>query len=278
VSKAVPVAHRINGERLVLLGWTRAILLQVAHPLIAAGVHEHSGFRASPLASARRLHGTTQAMLEITFGDAERRARAIEGIRAIHDRAHGRLREPVGAYREGTPYSAHAPALHPRVHTTLIDSVLRSYAILVEPLSRSNRDAYCEASASAAEELGARAADIPRTWEDLQRFLDGHYADGTVAIGGQAREIADALLSGAFARTILPAGLLNRFMTIGLLPPPVRDAYGFPWSPAHERRFVRIARGITGVRGILPDAVACWKVARQASALDPDRSDDRPRL
>ena len=32
------VAHRINAERLVLLGWSRAILLQMAHPLVAAGV------------------------------------------------------------------------------------------------------------------------------------------------------------------------------------------------------------------------------------------------
>ena len=46
------VAQRLNAERLVLLGWTRAILLQLAHPLIAAGVYDHSSFRATPLAAA----------------------------------------------------------------------------------------------------------------------------------------------------------------------------------------------------------------------------------
>ena len=42
---------RAQGQRevVVLLGWGRAILLQLAHPLVAAGVAEHSGFGGGPL-------------------------------------------------------------------------------------------------------------------------------------------------------------------------------------------------------------------------------------
>jgi uncharacterized protein (DUF2236 family) len=62
------VAQRLNAERLVLLGWTRAILLQLAHPLIAAGVYDHSSFRATPWAAVSRLHATVRAMLALSFG------------------------------------------------------------------------------------------------------------------------------------------------------------------------------------------------------------------
>ena len=78
VRDPLQVAFRINGERLAVLGWSRAILLQLAHPLMAAGVFDHSGFRASPMAAVGRLYHTTQAMLAITFGDEQRHRAAIE--------------------------------------------------------------------------------------------------------------------------------------------------------------------------------------------------------
>ena len=114
------LAFRVNGERLVILGWTRAILLQVGHPLIAAGVFEHSGFRTSPLAAMQRLHHTTQAMLAITFGDEHQHRAAIEGIRRIHTRVNGRLREAVGPFPAGSAFSAEDPALLLWVHASLI--------------------------------------------------------------------------------------------------------------------------------------------------------------
>lgn len=74
-SFATAVTARVNGERLVLLGWSRAILMQMSHPLVAAGVAGHSAFRANPIASARRLHHTVRAMLALTFGSDVERAR-----------------------------------------------------------------------------------------------------------------------------------------------------------------------------------------------------------
>jgi len=76
--------RRINAERILLLGWTRAVLLQLAHPLIAAGVADHSTFRGSTVAAFSRLHHTVVSMLALTFGDAGDRERALaEFQRAI---------------------------------------------------------------------------------------------------------------------------------------------------------------------------------------------------
>ena len=43
------VARRLNRETFLLLGGTAALLMQVAHPLVAAGVGAHSDFRRSAM-------------------------------------------------------------------------------------------------------------------------------------------------------------------------------------------------------------------------------------
>jgi len=65
------VAWRIHRERVLLAGWGRAILLQLAHPTVARGVAEHSGFTAERWGRLRRLHRTLSAMLALTFGSEE---------------------------------------------------------------------------------------------------------------------------------------------------------------------------------------------------------------
>ena len=86
------VTWKINREMIVVAGWGRAILLQLAHPAVAAGVHHHSAFRGSLLSSVRRLHSTIGAMLSITFGDTEQMIAAAARINTIHDRVRGRVR------------------------------------------------------------------------------------------------------------------------------------------------------------------------------------------
>lgn len=48
------------------LGGLSALLLQLAHPLVAAGVAEHSSFRVDPV---QRLMLTLEMLLVTTFGD-----------------------------------------------------------------------------------------------------------------------------------------------------------------------------------------------------------------
>ena len=105
------VVQRVNSERLVLLGWSRAILMQIAHPLIAAGVTQHSTFRGGVLDAAKRLHHTIAAMLSLTFGDDERRAAAVARIRGIHRSVNGALETAAGPFAAGSRYSAEDPAL-----------------------------------------------------------------------------------------------------------------------------------------------------------------------
>lgn len=259
----VALAQRVNGERLVLLGWSRAILLQLAHPLVAAGVYEHSGFRASSLAAVARLRATVRAMLAIAFGDDARQARAIEGIRSIHRRVQGTLSDAVGPFPSGTTYSAEDPALLLWVHTTLIESTILTYEKFVHELTESNRDRYCAVSASVPVALGAIAADVPHTWRDLVRMNERALEGPSIVVGPQARELSRALLSSSLTRTIAPAGWLNRLVTIGLLPPTVRKGYGFDWNDRRTRTLDRVAASIRLTRRATPAFVARFADARR---------------
>ena len=85
------ISWKMNREMIVVAGWGRAILLQLAHPAVAAGVHHHTTFRGSLRSSFGRFHSTVGAMLALTFGDTEQMITAAARINAIHDRVRGPL-------------------------------------------------------------------------------------------------------------------------------------------------------------------------------------------
>ena len=257
------ISRRVNAERLVLVAWSRAILLQLAHPLVAAGVADHSSFRAGPFEAARRLRHTIRAMLALTFGDSEGQARALDGIRGIHRRVHGRLREPVGPFPAGTPYSAEDPDLVLWVHATLLESLPMAFEAVVAPLTASERDAYCAEAASVAVALGARSVDVPLTTFALHAYLERMHGSGVLAVGRDARALASAVLSPRLSALVWPLGWANRRLTLGWLPEDIRREYGFDWTQGQERQFQSTVRALRRLRRLMPPPLALWPEARR---------------
>jgi uncharacterized protein (DUF2236 family) len=257
------IVQRVNAERLALLGWSRAILLQLAHPLIAAGVDEHSSFRAGRMAPILRLHHTVHAMLALTFGDERARAEAVAGIRGVHTRVHGRLPQATGPYPAGTPYTAEDPALLLWVHATLLESIPVAYERVVAPLTDAERDDYCEQAAGIAVVLGATSEDIPRTWAALQKYLDHKYASGDIVVGAQARQLAGLVLAPSLPLVVKPLTYANRLVTIGLLPAHLREQYELGWSAGQEQELQRVLGLLRAGRRWLPRPIAWWGQARR---------------
>jgi uncharacterized protein (DUF2236 family) len=257
------IAERVNAERLALLGWSRAILLQLAHPLVAAGVADHSTFREGRLMAARRLHHTVGSMLSLTFGSEAERAATLELINGIHRRVNGVLREDTGVFRAGTRYSAEDPALLLWVHATLIDSMLLVYARLVAPVTDAERDEYCREAAPLVRALGA-SDGVPETFDDVQRYLARMYASGEIVVSREARDLAGAVIEPPLSWIVAPARKINRSVTLGLLPPHVRAQYGFPWIDDDDRAFERWMRVLRRARRATPKWIALWAAARRS--------------
>lgn len=253
------VSWRINRERVVVAGWGRAILLQLTHPSVAAGVDAHSAFRGSLLSSVSRLHATVRAMLSLTFGDDDRVIAAAAGINTIHDRVRGR----DGA---GCPYSAHDPELLRWVHATLLDSIPLVYNRLVEPLTAADRDQYCAEAAIMEPLLGIPHGWLPRTSSQLDDYMRDSLAGGALVVTDASRALARAVLYPPRWYSVWPAFRPVQLLTIGTLPRSIREAYGFPWTVRDERALARWTSALRASLRLLPTAARVWPVARRRQA------------
>lgn len=251
------ITWKINREIVVVAGWARAILLQLAHPAVAAGVHDHSTFRGSLLSSFRRLHSTVGAMLAMTFGDTEQMIDAAARINRIHDRVRG----PIPA-RAGDAYSAHDPELQRWVHATLIESIPLTYQLLVGPLTPDERDRYC-AEASIMEPLmGMPAGSLPRDAAQLDAYMRDMLSGGSLRVTNTSRSLAQSLLYPPHWYLMWPAFRAMQLLTIGTLPASIRDAYGFTWTPRDARALARWTALLRATR-LLPRFIREWPMARR---------------
>src|SRR4029450_5584013 len=133
------VFWRVNRELACGFAGPRAVLMQIAHPLVAAGVAEHSQFRTHRLA---RLYRTSLAAAAITFGSRDFALRAVRTINQKHQRVHGVVKEPSGIFPAGTPYDANDPELKLWVLSTITESTLLAYDLFVSRLTVQDRRQY----------------------------------------------------------------------------------------------------------------------------------------
>ena len=264
------VAWRLNAERVVILGWGRAVLLQFAHPLVAEGVADHSEFRASPLDRMRRFRRTLDAMLTFTYGSEADAQQVASHINGIHDRIYGQLQSTTGAFDHGTPYSAHDPELLRWVHATVLDSTLQTYERFVAPLPMEVQDRYCMEAITMGPLLGIPDELLPRSRDQLGAYIDTMLNSDTITVGPTARRLAADLLglnSGVAGVLELPLIFSYRLATAGMLPPSIREAYGLRWTRAHQAVFDAGSRASRIIRPMVPSVISEWSAARRHRRL-----------
>jgi uncharacterized protein (DUF2236 family) len=236
------VIRRLGNTPLVpFLGGGPAVLLQVAHPLVAAGVFEHSDVRRDLW---RRLVQTLRALYLIAFGTKEEAERAAKVVQAVHARVHGSTRTRLGRFPPGTRYSACDPELMLWVHATLVQASLAAYERFVDPLSREDQERYYQEMALVARLFGTPAAVIPRSLADFREYFAAEINGETIEVTAPAKDVAAVILEArlpAPLRVFVPA---HRLSTAGLLPPPLRDQYGLHWGTFHELALQLAARSM----------------------------------
>jgi uncharacterized protein (DUF2236 family) len=261
-SGAGSVSWKVNREIVVIAGWGRAILLQLAHPLIAAGVADHSSFRGSLGSGFKRLTSTVGAMLSLTFGTDEEAISTAAAINCIHDRVSGRLREPAGVLGAGERYSAHDGELSRWVHATLLESIPLVYEQLVGPLTTEERDRYCAEAAIIEPLFDIPEGLLPRDSAQLDAYVRETLHGGRIAVSGTSRALARAILFPPGWRLLWPAFRPLQLITIGLLPPAIREGYGFGWTARDARALTRWTAALRLLRRATPAFVREWPAAR----------------
>lgn len=223
----------VDRELAVLVGsGARALLLQVAHPLVAAAVMDHSRYATDAL---DRLRHTLEAVYAFAFAPRAEALRWIEGVNRRHTRVSGALPGTVGAHPAGTPYQALDPTLLLWVYATLIDSSLVAYEAFVAPLKPFEREAYYQEMRRAGTVWGIRPALFPEGLTELRAWMADLVRRGEVQVGPTGREIARVLLRSPSPWVPQPLFTLSVLPALWLLPPQVRQQFGIRWSPAYDR-------------------------------------------
>ncbi|MDJ0785796.1 MAG: oxygenase MpaB family protein [Myxococcota bacterium] len=224
--------RRVSGEGAVLFGGGCALLLEVAHPLVAAGVAEHSRYRDEPF---ERLSKTLAAVNAMAFGRVEDALAAARGVEAAHARVRGTLSMDVGHFPAGTPYDGRDPELVRWVWATLAWTARAVYRRVVGPLAPEAERAYFAEHAVLARLLGVPPADVPETPESFDAWFEGVVGSGDLAVGPQARDIAAFVLEPPAHVRALVGGRMAA-LTALLLPEPVREDFGIELSAERRAR------------------------------------------
>jgi uncharacterized protein (DUF2236 family) len=243
--------RRISQEALVLFGGgARAILLQLAHPVVAAGVAEHSYFQSDPLA---RLRGTLDFIHAVVFGSRQEAEQSLRQLHQVHAPVQGRLPQAAGRFPAGSSYTASDPEARLWVQATLVDTALIAYERFVGPLTLDERRRYYGDTLYLARRLGIPGSILPPTLEDFQRYMADMLTGDTLAVTGTTRRLAWDVLDPPNVGIVPSASVrLVRLVTAGLLPERFRAAYGLAWDVKQHMLLEGLSRTTRWVRPWAP--------------------------
>jgi len=155
------ISWEINGDLASLVvGGTGAIIMEVLHPSVMAGVFTQSSYRTEPL---RRARNTLGYVLRTTFGSTPAATRVIELVKRIHG--------GVGGTRaDGVAYQALDPELIGWVHTCIPWAVMRAFETYNRPLTIEEKDRYLSEQAVIGRMGGADW--VPETVAQLDDYVE----------------------------------------------------------------------------------------------------------
>lgn len=246
------VTWRLSGDVRLLGAAAYALLLQVAHPTVGAGVAEHSDFKADPWG---RLMRTLDYLYSMTYGGPALAADTGRRVRDMH-------RHIKGVKPNGERYHAMEPAAYAWVHATLADGVVRGHRHLGKPMSPWEAEDFWADFRKLGRLVGVRFRDLPETWREFGPYFDGvveevledneSVQDVLAALTNPAAPPLPFVGPRAWRVASLPAIRSTSLITGGLLPPVLRARIGLEWTRSDERRFRALCRASRAATPLMP--------------------------
>jgi uncharacterized protein (DUF2236 family) len=234
------ITWQVDREAAMFLGAGRALLLQLAHPWVAAAIEQHSHTFADPIG---RFHRTFSVVFSMVFGSLDQSLGAARRLHRRHTEIEGRLPAAAGPFPVGSRYCANAvPALR-WVYATLIETALLAYELVLPPLTPQQRERYYRESWLFAALFGIPDQCLPQDWSAFSDYVAATVQSNVLTVTDQARVMGHRLLAGA--DTWLPVPTAYQALSTALLPPDIREGFGLSYGAAEQqasRRFVARVR------------------------------------
>jgi uncharacterized protein (DUF2236 family) len=255
VPKRSSPVWRYSGDIRLLAGSGYALLLQVSHPTVGAGVSQFSDFKADPWG---RLLRTLDYAYAMTYAGPEVAADVGARVRKMH-------RGIKGTKPDGEHYHALEPEAYAWVHATLADGVVRGHRLLGTPMADHELAGYWRDWRRVGRLVGVRSKDLPETWLEFESYFDRMVEDRLEKTDAVA-DVLESLESPAkpplrflgdtgWKVASFPAIVSTRLTTAGMLPPVLRERFGIPWTEKEERRFRALAKASRASTAVLPKAL-----------------------
>jgi len=234
---------RMNREAILFLAAGRALLLQLAHPWVAAAVAEHSRALTDPVA---RFHRTFKVVFTMVFGAVDQAFVAARSLHRRHETVTGVLPEAVGPFEAGSRYCANNISALRWVYATLSDSALAAHELILGRLDPADRERLYSESQLFAAMFGIPRHLLPTNHASLTLYVRAMCDSDILTVSAAARHIATQIFAPSrFWR--VPRTYMA--LTAGMLPERLRREFGLSFG-APERR--RSDRALAVVRRVYP--------------------------
>jgi uncharacterized protein (DUF2236 family) len=246
------ITWRRAGDARVLIAAGYALLLQVAHPTVGAGVGEHSQFQRDPWG---RLLRTLDYTCTIVYGGPQAAGEMGRRMRSFHTQVKG-------TRPDGQRYHALEPVPYAWVHATLADAIVAAHARFGRPFTDTQREQLWSEWRALGRLLGIRERDLPPGWQAfceyveamVQRELEHTPAVDEVlaALARPAPPELSALYRPLWPLARVQLGHFLRVATVGLLGPALRERFGLSWTRADELELRAIGGALRGATPLMP--------------------------
>lgn len=248
------VVWRRSGDIRVLLAAGYALLLQVSHPTVGAGVSEHSRFRSDPWG---RLLRTLDYSCTMVYGGPRAAGEMGRRIRSFH-------RAIRGVRPDGRRYHALEPAAYAWVHATLAEAIVLAHERFARPFGADELERFWSEWRAIGPLLGIRERDLPADWAGFRAYVEGTMLEleRTRAVDEVLEslerpappELARAL-QPLWPLTRAPLGHVLRLCTAGLLAPQLRERFGLDWSRRRELELAALGAALKAATPLMPPSL-----------------------
>jgi uncharacterized protein (DUF2236 family) len=259
-----------------------ALLLQVSHPTVGAGVSEHSDFKADPYG---RLLRTLDYTYSMTYGGPRLAAEVGRRVREMH-------KQIKGTKPDGEPYHALEPEAYAWVHATLGDAIIAGHRRFGLRLSQTDIAGFWGEWRQSGRLVGVREDDLPDDWGRFRAYFDRmvrERLEHTDAVDDVLSALAEpaapplpALSDRVWRVARVPFARVFTLATVGLLPPLLRERLGVRWTRTQQLELRALGRAARAATPLMPRSLrntgpTYMRLRREAIARGDVASGSQPK-
>lgn len=233
-------------DNLAIMGGIANVIMQLAHPAVGYGVKESRVDSGSLFKNPAKRSKTTLAYLAVAMlGTTEDKLAYRRAISRVHAQVESLPTSPV-------QYRALDPDLQMWVAACLCKGYLISYELLRGGMTRDQAKRFYALAAPLGTTLQVRASSWPKTLDEFEEYWESSLDNLTIddTIRQYLSDIADLKFLSKTRQLFF--GRVNRFITIGYLPPKLRHQMHYVWSDGDEWRFRTMMKLMGKVNRIFP--------------------------